>query len=94
MQVAEKNRLHRSPIDVRVEDLVGQRWIDLDDLDPSTPIAEILEESTSRLDLSAHVDWQARDRGTARLLREGQSIGEFAVQRRVELTLQPDPRLG
>ena len=94
MSVAVRNRLSHSSIDVRVQDLVGQRWVDLSDLDPATPVAEILEESTTRLDLSWGVEWQARDRGTARLLRDDQTVGEFAVEGRVELTLQPDPRLG
>ncbi len=95
MSVATLQRGKSSaPVEVHVRDMIGQRWVALEDVDPETPVGEIVGDSRRRLDLSDEVDWQARHRPTARLLRRDLRIGDVATEGTVELTLQPDPRLG
>ncbi len=91
---ATLQRPTRKPIEVRISDLIGQRHLELSDVDPSTPVSDIVGESRVRFSLMPSVDWQLRDGGTSRLLRSDQSIGDVAVEGKVDVTVQPDARLG
>ena len=81
-------------VEVRVSDLVGQQHMEIHDVDPATPVADIIGASRVQMALLPSVEWQLRDELTSRLLRRDQPIGDVASEGRVELTVQPDARLG
>lgn len=90
MSVAELER----PVAVRISDLTGQNTLLLDAVDPRTPVADLVGVSRSRMELQPRLSWQMRDNSSSRLLRHDQVVGDIAQQGAVDLTLQPDARLG
>ena len=82
-----------TPVDVTISDLNGQDELEFPQMDPATPVGDLIGMSRTRMELSPSVEWQIRDDGTARLLRRDQRIGEVATDGKVKLTMQPDARL-
>ena len=81
-------------VDVTVTDLVGQEELVLPRMDPATPVGDLIGISRTRMGLSPSVEWQIRDNGTARLVPRDQAVGELATEGRLDVTMQPDARLG
>ena len=81
-------------VGVMVSDLDGQETLEFPDLDPGTPIGDVLGLSASKMAVSPDVKWLLRDNRTGRLLRKEQTVGEVARERRADLTMQPDSILG
>lgn len=81
-------------VDVFVSDLTRQQKLHLEEVGVSTAAAEVAGWSKARMALAPDVEFVLRDDSTARLLNPQQPVGELAREGRVELTLQPDARLG
>ena len=81
-------------VEVEVSDVIGQQRVRFPAVEPSTPVGDFVGLAKSRLALPPVVDFQMRDNPTSRLLHSEQTVGEFARQGKVDLTLQPDVRLG
>jgi hypothetical protein len=81
-------------VGVLVSDLDKQETLEFPDLDPETPIGDVLGMSASSMAVSPDVKWLLRDNRTGRLLRKEQTVGEVARDRRADLTMQPDSILG
>ena len=92
--VERSARSANDPVEVEVYDVIGQQKVRFSDVEPSTPVGDLIGPASSRLALPATVDFQMRDNSTSRLLHSEQSLGEVARQGKVDLTLQPDVRLG
>ena len=75
-------------------DVIGQQKVHFRHVRPTTPVADLIGLSRSRLALPPVVDFQMRDNWSSRLLDNDQQIGDVAREGKVELTLQPDVRLG
>lgn len=81
-------------LEVEVSDLIGQQRVRFNNVAPETPIEDLLGLSKTKLSLPPVVDWWLRDNASARLLRNDEVVGDVAREGKVDLTLQPDVRLG
>ena len=82
------------PVDVLVKDQLDQQRFRLERVDARTPAGDLVGLSRSRMTLPLDVEYIPRDNPTSRLLRSDQPVGDVAVEGRVDVTLQPDARLG
>ena len=80
--------------EAEVEDVTGHQKVRITGLAPETPMSDVIGLSTAGMTLPSSVDWLARDRPSARILRKDDPISKVARGRKAELVLHPDARLG
>ena len=63
-------------LDIEVSDVIGQQKVHFRHVRPTTPVADLIGLSRSRLALPPVVDFQMRDNWSSRLLDNDQQIGD------------------
>ena len=80
-------------IDVEVQDVTGQQTLSLKGVKRETPIVDLIGMSQAHMSLPP-VAYLMRDEFTSRVLRHTQTVGEVSRERRANLTIQPDAKMG